>query len=310
MPALESGHEARTRLKEFERLSVELLEAWRGTEVLDTELEQALDAIEGCGLGEPEQRQLELVIENLSTGGDVTTKNMQSALEVVAEAKSNLNEALRLRYRDVSPDDELKELSESIQEEITEREPRADRLNFIASTVRSNPGLFIKEVWRVYASQRANPVEYGTIHKDIDRLEADGRILTLGGPQGRNRYCYPNPQDLDDWSPYYYQPFLVEGTVEEFLTPSYDPIRAPMKDVFLLNSQVRPTLLLTDLEEFDPPDQRPIRCRGQLFPPTEEDLRDQGLVPRSGAIHDVDGILTAEQVATSTDQEEFLYVSN
>lgn len=118
-------------------------------------------------------------------------------------------------------------------------------------TVFDMPGMYMKEVHDFLVSRYSMDISYTSIRQYIGELERRQEILTIGGPQGAYRYCFPNPRHVADKEEYYGRPFAISGEIEDRVTSSWNQ-RAPKRyrDLFVVNSSnPERTLLIVDYEK-------------------------------------------------------------
>lgn len=170
------------------------------------------------------------------------------------------------------------------------------RRQVVRDIIYRHPGLYIAEVAHLY--QRAIGIEahYSTVKKYVDELVSSREIVTIGGPQGVLRHCFPNPHNLVDWTAYHYRPFALKGTIDRRLTFDFEQSRGPWREVFLLNHQSPPTLLSLKFGKVLPQGSA-IECFGVLYPP--EKLGEFGLSslarPRLRGVVDVAEAFTQDE---------------
>ena len=124
-------------------------------------------------------------------------------------------------------------------QELKERERRH---RIITDLIWKRPGLYVAELYDVLRRRRAIKVSYPTIWNDAKFLESQQRLITIGGPQGSPRYCFPHPRMIEDRKVYYRNFYGMEGVVEEWLTDRFEP-RADYLDLLLVNSHEKPLIL-------------------------------------------------------------------
>ncbi len=114
----------------------------------------------------------------------------------------------------------------------------------IRSTVYESPGHYVYEIFRHLL--KSNKVSYKTVLNYVHKLEDEGEILTIGGPQGVERYCFPEPNRIEDRSKYYGGPFAVKGEVEEYITYQFKTkgTFSELYDFYIVNNQTSPKMIL------------------------------------------------------------------
>jgi len=137
----------------------------------------------------------------------------------------------------------------------------------IRKHIYSFPGHYIRSLY-IYFNKKYSGISYSAVWNYINELEREGRIITIGGPQGRYRYCFPNPKMVENRAIYYGKCFGVNGVIEEailnkFRTPE---LKGPFYNIYLVNSNIKPILLALPygigMLELD----IPIKAYGELEP--------------------------------------------
>jgi hypothetical protein len=154
---------------------------------------------------------------------------------------------------------------------------RSSHIHEVQELVFSSPGHFIFDLYERLNRPLPRPgFSYSSVWLYIQELVGRGRVLTVGGPKGVNRYCFPNPNAVEHWDQYYDGPFAVEAILGRKLTDRFDFSRSTrLVDVFEANSVLkRGVLLVTDMGRIDATRDRRVKSFGTLksFGHLESDL--------------------------------------
>ncbi len=210
---------------------------------------------------------------------------LRGAYEVLSLAQDT-DSPLTADWTDVGTQytDELRAISGGI-EAVTDLNQRERSIGEVDQLVFRLPGRFIHLIY-----EELNPTgmrkgfSYGSVRDYVDELVSRGRVLTVGGPQGIPRYCFPHPNQLQSRSKYYGGPFGIPGVIEEDVTNDFDFSRArgSMPEVFLTNQILNsPILLLARGGNLGGVTGRRTKSYGRIFP-FEEMERFFGLRAKNG----------------------------
>jgi len=137
----------------------------------------------------------------------------------------------------------------------------------ILKLIYTSPGHYIKSLY-TYLNKKYVGVSYSAVWNYINELEREEKIITIGGPQGRYRYCFPNPKLIENRAVYYGKCFGINGVVEEtildrFRTPE---LRGPFYNIYLVNSNIKSILLALPYGIGMLQSDTPIKAYGELEP--------------------------------------------
>ncbi len=230
-------------------------------------LRKASEALIESGAGIDDIEFVESLAKDLVHGGPGSwnLEDLSYAIQLLSGSQFRLRSLLRHEPPVPSAEarprfDTLMTLLESTVP-ARERKSRARRHDVIMDTVVSRPGFYVTELYRFLRKVGATRLTYQTIWSDISLLQREKRILTIGGPQGSPRYCFPHPDRVENREMFYNRPFGLEATVEDCLTDRFEQT-GPLVEVFLLNSQVKPMLLAA---QFGVGGSRLVRSRVKVF---------------------------------------------
>lgn len=160
---------------------------------------------------------------------------------------------------------------------------REHNIQEVEKAVFRSPGKFILMLYEELNSQRPRAgFSYGSVRLYVDELVRRGRILTVGGPQGIPRYCFPHPNVVQARKRYYGGPFGIEAIIEENVSEAFNfsRQRGPFVDVYRTNKILQdPVFLVTGRRQLDKLQNRKVKSYGKLL--QFSGLKDRfGLVPR------------------------------
>ncbi|MGD2248483.1 MAG: hypothetical protein PVF58_08750, partial [Candidatus Methanofastidiosia archaeon] len=188
----------------------------------------------------------------------------------------------------------IKEKEENIKEKRKEQ---------IQNQIVETPGLYIKVLTEVLNDKFGKEgFSYSTVLKYLNQLSIERKIITIGGPQGRVKYCFPHPSTIKDRSRYYNRIFGYQGIVEEKITDKFlqESVRK-FRDIFLVNHVDQPILLLVDFGKLKNVEGNLIKSFGDLKP-FEYLIEQEGFTAQDQVLS-ID-VLKASLVARMVDGEE------
>ncbi len=132
-----------------------------------------------------------------------------------------------------------------LQEDLASKRDREKRHRLLVEVLERRPGLYVAELYKELLALQRVQVTYTTIWSDVKSLEGH-ELITIGGPQGTPRYCFPHPRIVRNRRAYYGSFLAIEGVVQERITNLFAPTKS-FVDLFLVNSSVKPLILVTKL---------------------------------------------------------------
>ncbi len=138
----------------------------------------------------------------------------------------------------------VKSMRDLVQESRFQAKTR--RLQVTMNIIREKPGFYIKEVYNWFNRIASEELSYGTIWGYVHELQERESILTIGGPQGSPKYCFPHAREIEDRARYYDMPFGIEARVAEDVSESFVPVSSQQfKDFFVLEpDELEPMILV------------------------------------------------------------------
>jgi len=221
------------RRKELKKLVYNLPEVLSFCEVSRSEIE-----LIGAVIGE--------LIENPANISPVDLNNIYEIINTCkAELKRFVEEKTVEKFVETERErfaDYVDELKKHILRDIQiDREKKKEE---ILKIIYKSPGHYIRSLY-IYLSKKYDGISYSTVWNYINELEKEDKILTVGGPQGRYRYCFPHPKMVENRAVYYGKCFGISGVVEEMVLEKFRTpvLRGPFYSIYLVNSNIKPILL-------------------------------------------------------------------
>lgn len=245
--AFETSREISEVLKAFARAF-----SRKGQAVDPALAERASELLVRTGLSVDDAQFIRILADRLRKlpRDDRTWEEIAHAMQILAGAEFRLRQLIaaedipepvagaRAHY------DQLYELILQEGPKIAKRQ-RDRRKELVLETIEKRPGLYIAELYQLLSRLRAIRVTYPTLWSDIRILEKETRMITVGGPQGSPRYCFPHPRIIEDRRLYYNGYYCTEGVIEEQLTYKFEPTRR-LVDLYLVNSESRPLIMVLE----------------------------------------------------------------
>jgi hypothetical protein len=307
MPKLAHPVDVQTKLLDSSRLSQWLVSADRGKELRQSrdDIEEVLQEI---GLDKDEAAQLAAVFNDYREGREPTDFDFEQAMEILATRKKELREALVHQYGEIlgTSNPRVQELKEKIRPLFEDAPPRETRLQRVSNMVFTQPGRYIEEIYRSYNEQFPDSISYSTVRTYVIELEEQGEIVTMGGPSGSYRYCFPSPGQADETVPYEDLFGGLRGTIERDLTEQARTTKGFFKDVHLLNTVAEPTLVITRMGKASIEPGSEVKCAGKLHPFSESELDHVGL-QLEGAPSDVVRLCEAARIESADERRKTHY---
>lgn len=294
---LRSNLRARKFLLEAETIRRSLFELARSRQSSkETEnlLSYLLEIATDSALPSPDLEDLREIRNRLIHGGELDASQLATADRTLDRLRESLKELVSVpaRGRETLPSsDRLAFLKAAafIDSQLGRRASRnrVAHMREVEQFVFSNPGHFILDICQRLNSPIPHPgFSYSSVWLYVQRLVNRRRVLTVGGPRGQNRYCFPHPDALPSWEPYYGRSFAIEARLERKLTDLVDFSRSrKWVDIYEANSIMRRRILLiADLGRLRSVEGGVIRSFGTLRPFAELSsalrVRPLGALPR------------------------------
>ena len=210
-----------------------------------------IEIFQFCELGIYEIELVDAVINELLVNPiNVSPIDLNNIYEIInickLELKNYVREQTTERFTELARE-QFSEYVNDLKKQIF-RDLQLDkerRKEEIVRLIYTFPGHYIKSLYTLLNKKYVD-ISYSAVWKYINELEKEEKIITIGGPQGRYRYCFPNPKMVKNRAIYYGKYFGISGVVEEailerFKTPE---LRGPFFNIYFINSNIQPLLLI------------------------------------------------------------------
>ncbi len=192
------------------------------------------------------------VVGDLSEGTNLTPDLAMELDDIILKTQSDIEAELREAYHStVTVTDTYRQLRERMTSAVAHdlgaarARAKAIRRSVCLEIITDRPGLYIRQVSDWFNRLHTDTLTYGSIWKYVHELAAEGQILTLGGPQGSPKYCFPQVRDEESRARYYGKPFAAEGVVEREVGESFEPVSPhQFKDFYLLQPEESAPVIL------------------------------------------------------------------
>jgi len=200
-----------------------------------------------------EPRDIEFVQTTLEDFLDdpssVIPRDLKEAQEIIEHCKKELRKFTEELSRNWLIDDEklekyVDELEKYIfgNKYIKKKKIKEEILKIIYH----DPGHYLSSLQK-YLTKKFRKISYSTVRYYVNYLEKQKKIITIGGPQGRYRYCFPNPELVDNRSVYYGKYFGIRGKILELISDTHkitvSGLKGMLLDIYVVNSNIQPIFL-------------------------------------------------------------------
>ena len=237
------------------------------------------------------------------------TEDVMRILDILGECQLDLkNYIIEKMYLSGPKSREFTEYYTAISEYVKKREKstREKRKELVRQQIFQTPGLYITLLVDILQQQfKEDGFSFSSILQYINELSQERKVITIGGPQGRERYCFPDSRTIEDMSRFYHRLFAKRGIVEERVTDRF-VLTSKFRDIFLVNHVEKPLLLLVDYGKLHHIEGNMIVSYGDLEP-FEYLVNVEGFTPKDHSLN-LD-ILRARKVDRLVDgREEVVWV--
>lgn len=216
-------------------------------------ISELLDLLRFCEREEGEIDFANAVLEEITSNGKPHSSDIVKLNDIIYECKNELASFVDEAFKEETAKSMISgkryEDYFTILKNYVSQEILIDKKSKKKETQRiiyEYPGHYITSLYKYLRKKFGERgLTYGTVWRYINELVEDGSIITIGGPQGRVRYCFPNPKKVKDRSKYYNKYFGIEGIVKEKVTNKFKVIGLPgFFDFYVVNSSIKPGYLL------------------------------------------------------------------
>lgn len=244
------------------------------------------------------------VISSLLRDKRPSSEDVMIILGILDECQRDLkNYIVEKMYLSGPKSKEFTEYYTAISEYAKNKEEstREKRKELVLQQIFQTPGLYIALLTDILQEQHGKDrFSSSSIWQYIDELSQERKVITVGGPQGRERYCFPDSRVIADLSQFYHRLFAMKGIVEERVTNRF-VLTSKFRDIFLVNHIERPLLLVVDYGKLHHIEGNLIVSYGDLEP-FEYLVNIEGFKPRDDLLN-LD-ILKARKVDRVVDGRE------
>ncbi|HEY1197898.1 MAG TPA: hypothetical protein VGG32_04135 [Thermoplasmata archaeon] len=276
----EKGQASRRLLLDREDLRRRLFEIATGSKITEAQLAGWIKSfnqlVEEAGLSGDAHEQFRAIVPDLRKGSPLNADELAFLSGLLEQSFRNLEGYFRSEFatRGAANPSSLRltrHLSRLLDTDLSVTSGFGGRtkLEVLETYVRSNPGLFIHAVYRRLNSPvRRAGFSYANVWNLVQHLVNERRLLTVGGPRGHNRYCFPHPDTIEDRTQYYGQPYAIDSVLTKKWTDSFDLAKIrKFWDIFEGNSIARnPVLIVVDYGRLESLQGQKIRSFGWLEP--------------------------------------------
>ncbi|MFW6128315.1 MAG: hypothetical protein ACOC6M_03940 [Halobacteriota archaeon] len=252
--SLEKISRARIYHSQINRLGEIIFEVIMRRDVNRKELEELVSnlpqILSFCEVDEGDKELVGAVTKELTENPvSVSSIDLSNTYEIINSCKAELKGFIREQTTERFVETERKRFSHYV-DELKEhvlgglQVDKENRKGEAFKLIYNSPGHYIKSI-QTYLSRKYGELSYSAVRNYINELKEEKKIITIGGPQGKFRYCFPHPNLIEDKSMYYGRCFGIEGVTEEpvsdkFRTPE---LRGPFLNIYVVNSNIKPVLL-------------------------------------------------------------------
>lgn len=278
---------ARDLLIKSEKAKKALLDAFSQTRVSDSTKDVLLSIEEIASFCERDDTEITLtrgVIQCLLENLKPATDDVILVLDLLNECQRELEGYIVEKMDLFGPKSEkFTEHYTTISEYIKmkEKDPREQRKNLVQQHIFETPGLYVRLLAEIlHRKYGEEGFSSSSVLQYINELYLERRIITVGGPQGRERYCFPDPRKITDRTKFYHKVFAIEGVVEKKITMMFTANRPrKFRDLYLANGVITPIILAVDYGKLPHIEKTLIRSYGDLEP-FEYFVRTEGFIPQ------------------------------
>jgi len=231
-----------------------------------------------------------VLFKNIVEGSmDLQEEDTQSLLDIIHECKYRLESFVEHHTHSdfvssTVPTERYERYFRDLMDFLGYGEEDENLMEIISEIIYKYPGNYITSIYK-YVTKNIAKVSYTTIWRYINDLEAFGKILTIGGPQGNLRYCFPNPKRIRNREEYYGKYFGIQGIVNEKITNHFTTTYKGNKiyDFYIVNSNVVPEVILA------------VGYGSRITPGSNVEIKAYGL------IHSIKYLIESEGYVPETD---------
>ena len=229
------------------------------------------ELVKFCERDETEITLVEGIISSLLENRKPAAEDVIGVLNVLSECQRDLKDYIIEKAHLSAPKSkELNEYYSAITEYVRMKEESTgeQRKERVRELIFRTPGLYVTRLSHILQVEFGKEgFTFSNVLNYVNQLSFEKKIITVGGPQGRNRYCFPNPSMITDRTKFYHHVLAYEGIVQEKITSKFISTRPRRyRDIFLVNGVESPILLVTDFGKLHNIEKNLIKSYGDLEP--------------------------------------------
>jgi len=143
---------------------------------------------------------------------DIKSEDLNKIYEIINYHKRSLKEFYLEASFNLFTCEERRHIQEKIIPQIIDHldiHNNCDKRDIIYKLIYKYPGNYIKNIYKQVGVETG--LSYAGVWKYINELEMEKEIITIGGPQGNYRYCFPNPEKIKNRQFYYNKYFGIKN---------------------------------------------------------------------------------------------------
>lgn len=217
------------KINQIEEALIDVIRSNRITKSERSRISELYDLLRFC---EREDKELDLVtvlIDEMKANRMVSSKDIVKLTNIIHECKNELTSFVDEAFeeelaRSMVPEREFTEYFAMLKNYVTEEISldKEIKKKEVRRIIYNYPGHYIQSLYRYLQKKFSGEgFAYTTVLNYVNELVDEEEIITIGGPQGKFRYCFPNPKKITDRANYYNKYFGIIGTVKEKVTRSF-----------------------------------------------------------------------------------------
>lgn len=214
-----------------------------------------LKTFEACDRPPEEMGVVRDIVAASKRSERLSTNHALHLIELISGCEQDVRAFLQASSKmDVELLPEFRQKEEAYVEELIsmigegEGQPSERIRDLTKELIFRRPGQYISEIHQTLMTGHFREISYPSVWFSVHQLQDEADIVTIGGPQGKRRYCFPNPELLASKEEYYGLPFPLLGSIEAEVTDDFIHTRANrLRDLFIVGSNSpSETLLVID----------------------------------------------------------------
>lgn len=282
--------QARDLLMKSERAKKALIDAFgRGSVASDvrSSLQLIADIAAFCEREEMELLLIDNVISSLMKEMKPSTEDIMKIFDILSQCQQDLKDYIIEKMHLSEPKSgEFVDYYEAISDFVRRKgkNEREIRKKWVADQVFQTPGVYVTLLAEILENKHGEVgFSVSSVLQYVNELFRERKVITIGGPQGRERYCFPHPSTIEDRSQFYHRLYATRGIVEEKVTNKFT-LSKKFRDIFLINGVEKQLLLVVDYGKLRNIERHLILSYGDLEP-FEYLVKVEGFAPRDQSLN-------------------------